>query len=277
MKRFAYFRVQRSGFTLAEMVVFIAIFAASAVFLVGILTTVTRTQVRQAANTEVGDQVDFVARTIQQLVRQSSVVMNDPGIASTTLILRLASSTIGTAKIYADPGNTAIYLQEVNDSTGASTTVPLTSNKVKVNTFSVTRFQNPGGPAIVQVDLTLDYNTTNPQAVVSRSWHSAISRISAASFDSTILPTAGSLNIGQSGSPTWMNAYFSGDVSITSGKLGVGIAPSAQPNVRVKSSGDIGLSTSTYGLLLMAPNGTSCYRLTVTNTGALATSSATCP
>lgn len=264
----------KKGFTLVEVLVFISIFAVSAVFLLGILTTVTRTQLRQASVNEVSEQVGFVSNTVQRLVRESSLVENEPGVASTTLVLRRASSTVGITKIFKDPGNIGIYLQEFNEILGTSTTVPLTNNKVKVNTFSVTRYQSSGGPAVVQVDLTLEANTTNPQAQISKSWRGAVTRISAATFDSTIAPSQdNSLNIGVSES-RWKDAYFSGNIYIL-GRIGLGVDPSL--SAKIKSNGDIAVTNPLAGLILTRPGGGGCVRITLNTVGNIVTSTVACP
>jgi len=265
---------RRGGFTLVELLVYMVIFGVSAVFLVSILTSVTRTQVRQASGNEVNQQLSFVASTIQRLVQSAAVVANDAGVASTTLTLRMASSTLDPTKIYVDASSTGIYLQE-----GTSTPIRLTDDKVTVGNFSVTKQEPAGGLAVVHVDLTLEHQTSSEQAKASRAWRGAIARVAAATFDSGIFPNSGGvLDLGSASLP-WRDAFFSNSVTIgTSGELGVGGSPSALSTTKIYvTGGDVGFATSTYGVLLMAPNGTSCYRLTVTNSGALATSSQTCP
>lgn len=259
------------GFTLIELVVFVAIFSVAAIFLVSILITVTRTQLRQSSVNELNAQIAFISNTIQRLVRESSQIANEPaGVASTTLILRRASSTFDTTKIFVDPGMTAIYLQEVDQNGVTSTTVPLTNSKVKVTNFSVTKYQTPSGVAIAQIDFTLDYNTTNPQARISRSWRGAITRVSAATFDSGLVPTSdGTLNLG-SGALHWSSGFFSNDVFITNGKLAVGSYGSIPSGMRIYSAGNIGFPTSSVGILMKSPNG-SCYRLGVLDSGAVTT------
>lgn len=264
---------RRAGFTLIELVIYIAIFGVSAVFLVAILTSVTRTQVRQASGNEVNQQLSFLSLTIQRLVRDASLIENETGVASTTLKLRMASSTLDPTLVYVDASSTAVYLQE-----GTSTAIRLTDDKVTVGNFSVTKQEPSGGLAVVQVDLTLDYNTTAVNAKASRTWNGAIARISAATFDSSVLPNiTGNLDLG-SASLNWANAYFSGDVTIgTNGQLGVGGNPSALSTTKVLATdGDIGFSTSTYGLILKSTAG-SCFRLGVSAAGAITTSSVTCP
>lgn len=265
----------RGGFTLVELIVYAGIFAVSAVFLVNILMTVTRTQVRQSSTNEVNQQLSFVASTIQKLVRDSSLIDFDAGAATSTLILRMSSSSLDKTFVFAS--GTVLYLEQGSSTVGVMPAVPLTNDRVVVDNFSVTKYGSGGGLAVVQVDLTLSYNTTKPQAKVARSWRSAVTRVNAATFDSSLLPSAaGNYNVGASGQ-TWNQGFFSGDVTISgTGKLGVGTSPSSLATTKIKMTGDLGYTTSTYGLILMAPNST-CYRVTVNNAGTLVINSTTCP
>ena len=256
------------GFTLIELLIYAAVFSVSAVFLVNILTAVTQTQVRQTSINEVNRQISFVSDTVQRLVRQSSFVENAAGVASSTLTLRMASSSADPTLIYMNASGTAMYIQQ-----GTSSPVLLTNDKVTIGNFSVTKFENSGSSAVVQINLTLNYNTTNNQAKISRTWQSAIARVSAATFDSNILPNAdGTYDIGGS-TAKWNNGYFANNVQI-SGSIGLGTTPPL--SAKIKSTGDIAFSSSTYGVVLVSPGGT-CFRLGISNAGAYTTSTVTCP
>ncbi len=252
----------REGFTLVEVLIYTVIFAVSAVFLVGILMAITRVQSRQSSVNEVNAQITFVDKVIQRLVREASLVDMEAGEATTTLKLRMASSTLDPTLVYVDDGNTAIYLQE-----GEGGAQALTDSNVTVNNFLVTKYENPGGPTIVQVDLTLEFNATNPQAQAVRTLRTAVTKISAATFDSSILPNSSdSYDLGNS-SYNWKDAYFSG-------KVGIGTGPVSA--VRLKSNGDIGFASSSAGIIFVAPGG-SCFKFYLDNSGNPATSTAACP
>lgn len=255
----------REGFSLIEVLIYTAIFAISATFLVAILTTVTRVQTRQVASNEVNNQLAFVNATVQTVVQQSSLVDMAPGVASTTLSLRMTSSTLDPTTVYAS--GTILYL------TQGSSTVPLTDSNVTVNNFSATKFENPGGFSVVQVNLSMTTNTSSTQSQITRILENSIARISAATFDSSVNPNADNgLDLGTA-STRWRNGYFSGFADIY-GNLGVGTQHSA--TAAVKATGDLGFTTSTAGVILVAPNG-NCYRLTINSSFQLATSSASCP
>lgn len=201
----------RGGFSLIEVLIYIVIFAVSAVFLVSILTVVTRIQLKQASSHELQQQLSFIGDVIQRMVQKSSLIDIDAGVATTTLRLRMSASSTDTTLVYASSG--IIYLEEVNTS-GVSNLTPLTDSNVTVDSFYITKYENPGGYSVAQIDITMSYNTDNIQADDTRTLQTAVTRISAATFDSDLNPNAdNSLNLGASGTK-WKQGYFSGTLQV---------------------------------------------------------------
>lgn len=238
-----------SGFSLVELVVYFAVLATVTGFLVGILYTTTRIGLQDDSASDLSQQISFVAATIQRLVRDSSLVENPAGVASTTLFLRLASTTLDPTLVYVDSASSGIYLKE-----GGETPRRLTSDKVKVSGFSVIKYENPGSFAVVEVNLTLAASTTRAEAAASKTWRGAISRISAATFDSNLLASSTGYTIGQAGAP-WNRIFlddgaagspaytFSGEIAlgifrVGSGILGLGIGGSEVVRVSAGAPAD---------------------------------------
>ncbi len=250
----------KGGFSLIELVIYIGIFVAAAVFMVGILIIFTQINLRQTAVNEVNSQVSFVNNTVERVVRESSLIDMTAGSATSTLNLLMASSTLNPTKVYLE--DNAVYLEE-----GSFSPIPLTDSNVTVSDFEVTKYENPGGHSLVQIYMTVSYNTSNKKAEFKRTVNTAISRVSAATFDSDVIPNAdNSYDIGNA-SKKWKDAYFSGNV-------GIGTAPVS--SAALKSAGDIAITTSTKGIIFTTPDGT-CLRLTLTNAGNISTSSVSCP
>jgi len=208
------------GFTLIELMLYVAIFAISAAILTSITTNTLRIQSSENSSTEVNNQLNYVLTTIQRLVQQSSEIEYAYQTGSSdsttctnatnfcTLELRIAGSGGVNDPTWITASSTGVYLQQ-----GAtSTPVLLTNNQIVVNSMQFTIYTIPGGNSTVQVNASFSYNTGNPELASTRTLESAIGRVSAATFDSAILPSSdNSLSIGQ-GSPTlrWQNLYLSG-------------------------------------------------------------------
>ncbi len=222
----------RRGFTLIEMLLYIAIFAITAGMITSIMVNALRVQSGENSSTEVSSQLNHVLTTVQRLVQQSSEVeytyegtsTSTPCTQYCTLELRMVpDTTIDPTCISSDA--TGVYIQQGGGDThgglcNGSKTL-LTNSQIKVNNLIFTVYNIAGGNSTVQVNASFSYNTNNPELAVTKTLESAIGRVSAATFDSSLLPTSdNSLSIGQSGSPAlrWQNVYLSGE-------LGLGTSP----------------------------------------------------
>jgi hypothetical protein len=104
----------------------------------------------------------------------------------------------------------------------------------------------------------------------------AIARVSAATFDSDI--RASSTNTYKIGANTqeWKsinNTVYFGSAA----NVGIGVTPASSGVKLQVSGGHIYPSDAQSGIIFKAPNGSSCYLLTITNLGQFATSSVSCP
>lgn len=198
-----------------EILIYVGIFALVAGFFTGILLVVTRVQSSQTALLEVNNQLNFSLQTIQRLIRDSSHIEVDPGITVSNLVLRMSDPNKDKTEIRLNAG--AIEVKEGD--TGSWN--PITTNNVLVDSLGFVKYVNYPGHDSVQIDLAISYNTTNPQQSVTRTLRSAIARVSAATFDSSLIPGGSSTyDVGQTSSK-WRDGYFSGDVDVDGG-LSVG-------------------------------------------------------
>lgn len=180
--------------------------------LTGVILTTTNVGTRESASTEVSRQIDFVLQTIGRLVRESSNIDIPTGTRVTSLTLRMQPaakdptciSLVGTKIVIFDP-------DPAQPGTCNTTGKDLTSNRVTVDRFDIKKFASYPGKDTVSIDLQLTYNSQNPQeSSITRSITTAISRVSAATFDSNLLPgpvTPPTYEIGQSGS-VWKKIYL---------------------------------------------------------------------
>jgi type II secretory pathway pseudopilin PulG len=201
-----------SGFTLVELLIYMGIFAIAATTITGILITTVRVQNQEVASTEVTQQLNFVLNNVQRLVGQSSEVEKtyegtDPNAPCTTfctLKLRMLGDKDPTL-ISSDANG--VYLKQ-----GSGAQTLLTNSQIKVNNIKFTIYSTTGGHATVQVNASFSYNSTNPQLAITKTLQSAVGRVSAATFDSSLLPdTNSSRDIGQTNPDLrWNNIYLAG-------------------------------------------------------------------
>lgn len=265
---------KRSAFTLLELVLFTAIFSVIIIAFISVLVSITSTQVRQTAVTEVNQQSQFVLQALQFYVQRSSLIEEGSDIATTSVKLRMPASVLGSPSSE-DP--TLIFASgtQVFSKVGSNAPQALTSNRVLVSGFILKKHHNPGGKDTLSASFTISYNTENSQQKFTQSLSSAVARVNAATFDSDLTPSVdGTQNIGGAGS-YWstINGILMFN-SADSNAVGIGIAPGTGFSGLQVHNGDVYVDTAANGLVLK--NGSNCFRVTVSATGNIATSTATC-
>ncbi len=246
---------REEGFSLIELLIYIAIFVTSSTFLVAILTSVTKVQVRQGSVNAVNRQIRFVNEFLERKVAESSVIDMAPGETKSEIVLRMSQAESDPTAVYLENGR--LWVRE-----GEGPPRALTEGNVVVENFKATKLENPGGKAILETAIGISYDTPNEKTKFSRVVESAMTRISAASFDSDLVPTGANLNVGTQ-AQNWRDGYFSGIV-------GIGATPGAGAKLGV--GGNMELTGAGNGIFLRSPNGT-CYKVIVTDLGGVTTGS----
>ncbi|MBU6141489.1 hypothetical protein KGO95_00005 [Patescibacteria group bacterium] len=187
--------------------IYTALVGVAGVFLNQTLLSVLKLQNSQDASTEVNQQIDFVLKNIQTEVRDSSEIDTDANVATTTLKLRMADPALDPTTIYTS--GTTIYMKK-----GTASPLALTNSKVNADQLQFTKVTAYPGHDSVQVNISLSYNTTNTQSAFTKTLTSAVARVSAATFDSDIVPgTDNTYSVGQT-SARWQNLLLSGGAGI---------------------------------------------------------------
>ena len=233
----------KKGCSLLEILIYTGLIAMVGTLLSGILISVTQLGNQQSASSEVNQQLNFVLQTVQRLVRDSSLVDIPSGTATSSLVLRMKIPSEDPTKIYLS-GN-KIYLQQGTGGTPS----PLIDDQILANNITFVKISAYPGHDSVQVDLTLSYNTQNPQESFTKSLSSAVARVSAATFDSDAIPgTTNNYDIGSSVT-RWKNLYLSGNLISSgagnnsfAGNVGIG---TTNPNFNLEVQGTAS-STSLY-------------------------------
>lgn len=223
----------RAGFTTIELILFSAIFALISVSFLSVLVAVVKVQSRQGASDDVNQQSDFALATIQRVVEQSSYIDGTSGVASSGIALRMASTTLDPTLIYSSAGT--LWLKE-----GSADAQRLMTTGVNVSNATFTKRSNAGGKDSVSVALTVNNASASSTQAIARVLNILVSRVSAATFDSDVLPsTTNGYKLGSTGS-LWQNIndliYFS------SSNVGIG---AAAPASKLEVDGGIRINTAT--------------------------------
>ncbi len=229
-------KINNRGFTLVELLIYTGIFAVVSGLMIGILTTTLRVNQRESASAEATSQLNFILQTIQRLTRESSAIIvnssstnfdtdDTVGSQQTRLVLRMKDS-VGNNSTDRDP--IVIYAEnnviKLSEGRGAYQRISdLTNSRVLADNLKFTKYTQYPGHDTVAVDIQLTYNSQNPDSRVSRTLRTAIARVSAATFDSNLLPGAdNTYEIGYlAGNQRWKNISVSNLIS-TSNLLNLG-------------------------------------------------------
>lgn len=237
----------KKGFTLVELLLYVAILTIVSGLFAGILATTTRVQVQESAASEVASQANFVLQTIQRLIQSSSNIeevcpspstscptgasgdnleTSTAEIAYLKLRMPVATEDPTCISLIANPNDSTsaiIYVTQDDPNNDESCKNPdLNSDnltnpakvKVPLNGLTFEQLTSPPGHDVVKVSLTLDFNTANPSAEVSKSLVTAIGRVSAATFDSPLIPSnTDNLSIGAL-TQSWKDLFLSGKLII---------------------------------------------------------------
>lgn len=222
------------GFTLTELIIYIGILGIVAGVLTGILSSITTTQVEESAKNEVSGQLSFTMQTIQRLVRESSIIDIPAGTPTSTLVLRNASSSIDPTTIYL--ASSTIYVAQ-----GSGSAEALTSSNVTVDFLEFRKFPQYPAKDVVQIDLAMSGIQQVSGQKISKSLRSAVSRVSAATFDDNLLPGSDNqYSIGVNSGNRWQSARFSEGIAIG----GTSYRDAVLPNGGAVIEGNVGIGTA---------------------------------
>jgi prepilin-type N-terminal cleavage/methylation domain-containing protein len=223
------------GFTLIEVLVFLAIFTIIMTVFLAVLISISGVQVRNISSNEVSQQSQFLLLTIQRYVESSSLIDMPADVTTSTLKLRMARDSEDPIYIYLNTSDNIVYLKQTNSGTPQALTTP----RVKITTLNFTKKSNPGAKDTVSISFVMEYNTDNIKQKFVRNLLTSIARVSAATFDSDIrASTTNTYKIGaQAGEWQSINntIFFSGS------NVGIGIS---SPQMTLEINGGLRLNTT---------------------------------
>jgi len=220
---------KKRGFTIVELLLYTAIFTAVMIAFITVLVTVSGVQTKQLASSEVEQQSQFILQQLQYYISAASYIDIPVDTPTSTLNLRMAASTTDPTTI--SLSNNTIFISQ------AGVSQALTSNKVKISSLTFTRRANPPGHDSVNIGLTVAYNGNFGQTF-SQVFALSVARVSAANFDSPLLPSSTNLTLGN-GVSTW--ASINGQIYFSGANIGIG---QSSPNEVLDVNGGVRINTS---------------------------------
>ena len=147
---------RRSGFTLIEVLLYLAILSVVALLLSAFLPTVIEARVKHKAIEEVESQgMQAMSVMLQSVRNASSIAAPAVGASGTTLNLVMASSTINPTIFDLTAAGT-LRLKE-----GSALAMPLTNQRVTTTALTFTNASATSTSGLVTIRLTLAYATSS--------------------------------------------------------------------------------------------------------------------
>ena len=147
----------RSGFSLTELVLYLAMIGALTSVVIGMFVSFTRLQIKAESQTELAQNArSAVERLRQEIVKAASVNTPASSGAQGTNLYLVMSSTWTCFRINAN------ILEMSEGGSGACDTnwSPLTSTKVNITNSDIfTRIDNTSAKSTIQIKLTFIYNS----------------------------------------------------------------------------------------------------------------------
>lgn len=144
--------IHRNGFTLVELLLYVALagtllFSASMV-----LATLFEVRVKTQTMSEVDAQGNAALQIIAQALRNASSIQAPATQAASTTGISLAMYTAGVNPTVFSVSDGILFMRE-----GTGIAIPLTNSRVGISDLLVTNLSRPSTPGIVRVSFTLSY------------------------------------------------------------------------------------------------------------------------
>lgn len=139
----------QKGFSIVEMIVYIAIFALFVGALVTFTLNINSSRLHSQIMLEMKDQGADLIRTLTTSIKNATAI-NTPGTGISSGVLSINTSSPSTTPTVFSEDGEALF---VTESTGSA--VALTNNKVKITNLTFTNVSRVGTPGIIQIRFTI--------------------------------------------------------------------------------------------------------------------------
>jgi hypothetical protein len=158
----------RTGLSLIDLLISMAIFAVVSVAFITVFITIINVQTHQASQTEVTQQSQFLLQQLQYYVQSSRLIDMSLDTSASTLTLRMPSPALDPTIVSVVSGT--VYLQQ-----GSGALQALTSNRVSVTSTIFTRHYNLGSSTAFGTDsVSLSFVTSENTSNTVRNYSSTV-------------------------------------------------------------------------------------------------------
>lgn len=162
------------GFTLLELLIYIAILSGLMIVSTNMFISLSRGQGQTQAKSEVDTSIRFATELLRQDLKNATAVSTPAaGVPNSTLTLTRIIATVPTTIIY-DVSGGALRRKE-----GAATAVNITNSNITVGTPTFTRIENTNlvfssTSVAIKINMTFGYNSTSPDWKYSTSLQTTV-------------------------------------------------------------------------------------------------------
>lgn len=145
----------KRGFTLIEMLLYVAIFTIFVGSLFSFLTMMTSSRLNNQYLLEVNNQGNQAIRVITQTIRNANSI-NSPGISGSASSLSLETVNSATNPTVFSSSGGVLYITE-----GSGSPIALTNDKVSISNLLFLNLSKVNTPGSIQVRFTLSTNSNS--------------------------------------------------------------------------------------------------------------------
>ncbi len=149
--------IAQAGYTLVELLLYIAIFGAVALAATSFFTVITTARTKNQSIAEVNDQGAMVMNAMLQTIHDATSITT-PAAAGSGASLTLVVPTATLSPTIYNLSGTTLQIKE-----GAAAVVAITSSDVQITSLTFKNLTRAGTAGIVQVSFTMKH--TNPSTL----------------------------------------------------------------------------------------------------------------
>lgn len=156
-------KISHNGFSIIELIIYLAIFSLLVLALSSVFWQVLQNNNRQLAITELMANANLISHQIGLAVKNAQGINQPATPGQTTNQLSLATTSSST-----NPTIFSLQDQKINLGEGANPSQPLTTDRIRVNNFTITNLTSSATSTLGIIKLTINLESNNPASSIFR-------------------------------------------------------------------------------------------------------------